>query len=63
MGTCMMEQDLIYLDRLFLSAVAWVSFGLGVKWIYGSLLSPATQTGPYSCERALSAEIQRHHFC
>lgn len=58
----MVEQDLIYLDRFFLSAVAWVSFGLGVKRNFGSLLSLAMQTGPYSCERALSAEIQRHHF-
>lgn len=46
MGTLVVEQDLTYLDRFFFSAVAWVSFGLGVKWIYGSLLSPATQTGP-----------------
>ena len=43
----------------FLSSGAWVSFGAGVKWIYRSLLNPAMQTDPYSCERALSAEIQR----
>lgn len=63
MGTCVVEQDLIYLDRFFLSSVVWVSFGVGVKWIYRSSLSPTMQTDPYSCERALSEEIQRHYFC